>query len=391
MHGKPVLTTLAAMTTQTPSGWYPDPYGSPQLRWWDGNQWTDATHPADALAGQATHQTPQTGPSPQQAGPPPGGTGPWDRQAGPPSGATGPWNQPTAPPQGPGTPQGEQPQWGSAPPHGTTMQMPVGGYGLPAGAPPRRSSPWPWILGGGGVVIAIIGIVVAAMFLFDPRGRLVAGDPTPAPEATTQEPTFQPTPDPPASPSPEQSDGAAPLPQPEGGRLKDPVTGLSYEFPGAPWRVPESIGGGPLEFVWSSAALAISQENYNGQGNNWSGNIFIGELPDKFGYDGVPSMRATAATLLHATEQNFYSPAHGRKIVQDKAIKVDGKDAWLLMFDLDFTKESKANDWKWKKERGAFVIVDRGTGARPGLVYVSVPDNLDVSVVDRVLDSLKLS
>ncbi|QSE87526.1 DUF2510 domain-containing protein (plasmid) [Rhodococcus pseudokoreensis] len=32
------------MTTPTPSaGWHPDPEGRPQLRWWDGKQWTSAT------------------------------------------------------------------------------------------------------------------------------------------------------------------------------------------------------------------------------------------------------------------------------------------------------------------------------------------------------------
>jgi hypothetical protein len=63
----------------------------------------------------------------------------------------------------------------------------------------------------------------------------------------------------------------------------------------------------------------------------------------------------------------------------------------VLMFDLDFSRESEANGWKWKKERAAFVIVDRGTASPPALVYVSVPDNLDVSVANRVVKSLKLS
>jgi hypothetical protein len=27
------------------AGWYPDPSGSPGLRWWDGERWSDETHP----------------------------------------------------------------------------------------------------------------------------------------------------------------------------------------------------------------------------------------------------------------------------------------------------------------------------------------------------------
>ena len=42
-------------TPQTSPGWYPDPGGSPQQRWWDGTQWTDhlqgGTAPGPSAAG----------------------------------------------------------------------------------------------------------------------------------------------------------------------------------------------------------------------------------------------------------------------------------------------------------------------------------------------------
>jgi hypothetical protein len=34
--------------TRIAAGWYPDPAGLPQLRWWDGRMWTRQT--ADAVA-----------------------------------------------------------------------------------------------------------------------------------------------------------------------------------------------------------------------------------------------------------------------------------------------------------------------------------------------------
>ncbi|NEA99494.1 phospholipid scramblase-related protein [Streptomyces sp. SID13726] len=61
------------MTTHsnTPAGWYPDPHGAPQtLRYWDGAQWTQHTHPdQQQAAGQGQAQAAVKAPPVQQAPP----------------------------------------------------------------------------------------------------------------------------------------------------------------------------------------------------------------------------------------------------------------------------------------------------------------------------------
>ncbi len=57
----------AHVTTPTPSaGWHPDPEGKPQLRWWDGKQWTSATKAIPNRGGGPT--TPPVDPAARKRG-----------------------------------------------------------------------------------------------------------------------------------------------------------------------------------------------------------------------------------------------------------------------------------------------------------------------------------
>ena len=45
---------MVAEAGGVPAGWYPDPLGLPQLRWWDGNAWTEFTSAVEPEADEAT-------------------------------------------------------------------------------------------------------------------------------------------------------------------------------------------------------------------------------------------------------------------------------------------------------------------------------------------------
>ncbi|GLX07645.1 hypothetical protein Misp03_45710 [Microbispora sp. NBRC 16548] len=336
---------MARMTT-TPAGWYPDPYGSPLLRWWDGTQWTDATHAPGQEAG-APPQAPQQ--APQQAA----------QQA----------------------PQWTQPQWG---PQNQTAQLPMPEFGAP-----RRTAPvWPWIVGGIAAVVVLALVIGGAVIVLRDR----AGAALARPDTTATAPQLDQTV--PPEQEPQQSTPPLPqLPQPSGDRITDPVTGLSYAYPGDKWQVPESKDinnpADPTSPLWTSGCQATSQSNYDGRGNDWVGSVYTAEVPQVFPNSGAQGLGPLAQGLLLTYDRAWYGIQHDRKILRNEALTVSGKQGWVIEFEMDFTKVAEANNLKWKKEKGAIILVDRGQNARPAMLYVSVPDNLDQSVIKRLEDSLQ--
>ncbi|WP_066363410.1 DUF2510 domain-containing protein [Herbidospora mongoliensis] len=358
--------------TTTPSGWYPDPYGSPQLRWWDGSQWTDATHP---LEGQEAPAPPE--PAEHAA-----------LEAAPVT-ATAVF----APPQ----PTQPTPQWGGPPsapsqPWGATSQLPMPHFG----APPKPPSPLPWVLGGVGIVL-VIALVVGGAFVFLNQGSgntpiaqpPATAEPLPPPPAETEQPPQETIPD-----QPQQQPSITSFPQPEDGRIDDPVSGLSYKFLGEPWAVsdPKTMNSpnDPTYPLFTSAYAAVSQKAFNGkEGADWMGTVAAAQLPQMLPYRGVEDLEVVTTTLLSAYEPAFYSIPHERQVIRNEALKVGDRDAWIIEYKMDFSAEAAKNKYEFKTETGAFVLVDMGEGERPSFFYVSIPDNLKSDQVGDVLDSLQ--
>ncbi|WP_285115043.1 DUF2510 domain-containing protein [Leifsonia sp. fls2-241-R2A-40a] len=60
------MTDSGTPATGTPApGWYPDPYGSAGLRWWDGANWGEQVSPAPARPAPAVYGPPPRRPLPE--------------------------------------------------------------------------------------------------------------------------------------------------------------------------------------------------------------------------------------------------------------------------------------------------------------------------------------
>ncbi|WP_239089520.1 hypothetical protein [Sphaerimonospora thailandensis] len=260
--------------------------------------------------------------------------------------------------------------------------MPVPDFG----PPPQRSSMWPWALGGVAVVVALALVIGGVLFFVNKGAESTASRPQPVSTPQLDE-TVPPSTEPTSPPSMPE------LPQPSGERISDPVTGLSYAYPGDSWIVPKAAEinnpGDPNRPLWTSACLVMSQRNYDGRGSDWMGSISTGRLPQVFPYNGPGSFEGLAGALLSVYEPVFYPLPHARKIVRNEAMKVGDREAWVVELEMDFSKVSEVSALEWKAEKAAFVLVDQGQGQSPALLHISIPDNLDQSAYKRVLDSLE--
>jgi hypothetical protein len=430
-----------------PSGWYPDPYGTPSLlRWWDGSGWTQHTHP-DVTAGasgaggsggdpaatalQAT--TVQAAPAHATA------VQSTTLQSTTVQSATGPsteWLSRTKPPTGrPTAPQPALPEYpgaavGVAPtayqPPVTTVQAggPQPGYPPPGSVPPvagqggggdgtqvlflggdawqvpggpAQSNPYGYaeaqrrrrrrvIIGlSAGTAVAVAAIVIIATSL--------SGSPsTAAADQTTAAPPPAPTTSAPATPTQSPSPTASPSPTTTatGSLLTDGQAGLSYAQLAAPWQgasCPSTLDNG--SFPWTAGESAVAGQ-INGGSATWYGEACSGLLPQQYGYSGVANLQSAAENLAQTFGNAYYSSLdHTVNPEADQPLQVSGHAGWEVTYDVAYTNAA-AQGASWTDEQAAVVVVDTGTD-QPAVFFTSIPQNLIEDNVATLVSSLQLA
>ena len=413
-----------------PPGWYEDPVDARgPLRRWDGTQWTEHTAPAGSTVQAAIERAPGvTDREPRAIGyapqvPPAPAPAPGAQATAEPilsAPVATPYDPPSPAPSAPSVPSNDGDpsltDWFQSIPFpvarrdtsatpSTTRVLDRGGlgtlaeFGWPNGKPVtgddmppvergeaagmlRRSrSRLMWGLALGTAVAMLITGVLVAVFGSSTTGHAASA-------AAAGHPSAVRTLAPKAPASPPSTPSTVPT---TGTPVSDPASGLSYATLSTAWQASCPAPMSNPAFTWTAGESAEAGTLASAGGAPWYASACSGLLGQQYPYTGVADLPQTAMNLVGAFDQAYYGALpHVRATQQNNPLQVSGHPAWIVEFLMTYPTAA-SQGLPWQTQLGAVVVVDRGAGQPPAVMYVTVPDNLGTANVGVILASIQLN
>jgi uncharacterized protein DUF2510 len=173
--------------------------------------------------------------------------------------------------------------------------------------------------------------------------------------------------------------------------VSDAASGLSYALLAAPWQpgCPGTMNN--AVFSWSAGENAVAGTVPAAGGSPWYASACSGLLPQQYAYTGVQDLPQTAMNLVNAFDPAYFGALpHVRSTTEHNPLQVSGHAGWIVEFGMTY-QTAASQGLAWQSQLGAVVVVDRGTGQPPAVLYVTVPNNLGTVNIGTILASMQLA
>jgi hypothetical protein len=173
-------------------------------------------------------------------------------------------------------------------------------------------------------------------------------------------------------------------PRPVSGRMVDRVARLSYDVLPGDWREwdRDSFHG----LLSTIGYYRITQQTAPNAQTYWA-NVTSGAVSPRIGVQD--DLRSSAVRLVDTLAEEYYPP-HTRQQLAQRALTVDGADAYLIRYRAVFDPD-RAEGYSAKSEEVVVLLVDTGQPL-PSALYVSLPDTVRTlwPAVDGLLSSVRI-
>jgi hypothetical protein len=173
-------------------------------------------------------------------------------------------------------------------------------------------------------------------------------------------------------------------PRPVSGRVVDQVAKLSYDVLPGDWNEwdRDSFRG----LLSTIGYYRITQETAPNAETYWA-NVTSGAISPRVAVQG--DLRSSALRLVDTLAGEYY-PQHTRQQAAQRALTVDGAQAYLVRYRAVFDP-NRAEGYAAKSEEVAVLVVDTGQPL-PSALYISLPDTVRAlwPSIDGLLSSVRI-
>jgi hypothetical protein len=165
-----------------------------------------------------------------------------------------------------------------------------------------------------------------------------------------------------------------------GGVVSDPAAGISVTIPAGTGWVKATRPGDGFTMMYRKAASGSASASQGSEA------VVASEpLPGTIAYHGPADLRADGIRAADLIAAGYFAASQGKPALTVRPQTLSGQRAYVITFRSGGTSAKAAG----AGQPAAVVVISRGTGQRPGVLFVTVPATMNSQLITQIAGTLR--